>query len=160
MTFRQFAAGVPELFQVAYRSALGGFHAERGQAASAAGASLMVLALGFFIECKEGLGVGDGGVDDSLVKTVIGHNGKAVTREGCAQCIRKALEVGIIAGHRDRYDGLGVAAFGSLGGDGAHNSQPLIKNMACVLQQYVAKRQPQGRKGEAVSVNLIWIKRP
>ncbi|MNN75837.1 hypothetical protein D3C81_1921650 [compost metagenome] len=104
----QFAADVPELLQVHGGGALGGFDAEGGQAARAAGAGLVILTLHVFGQGEEGLGVGDGGVDRRLIQAVVGDHGEAVAREGGAQGVGEGLEVGVIAPHRHGDDGAGL----------------------------------------------------
>ncbi|MND81788.1 hypothetical protein D3C80_735940 [compost metagenome] len=104
----QFAPDVPELLEVHGGGALGGFDAEGGQAARAAGAGLVILAFHILGQGEEGLGVGDGGVDGRLVQAVVGDDGEAVAREGGAQGVGEGLEVGVIGLHRHGDDGAGL----------------------------------------------------
>ena len=116
MALRQFAARVPELLEIHGRRALGGLDPERRQAARSARTRLMVQALHLFRQGEEGLGVVDGRVDDLLVQPVIRDHSEAIAFERGAQLIAEALEVGVVARHRNGLDAFGGNGSGVEGG--------------------------------------------
>ena len=77
--------------------ALGRLNAKRRIAARTAAASLMVFALNVVGQGKKRLGPGQGPLDQIRGQVMIGHNGKAIAGQGCANCGRKAGQIAVIA---------------------------------------------------------------
>jgi hypothetical protein len=96
---------VPELLEVVGGGALGGLDAE-GRVSTGAVAPL-VGQLGPLRESEEGLGVGQGPVDQGLVQSVVGHHGEAVALEGAAEVPGETLRIGVEQGQGDGRDGGG-----------------------------------------------------